>query len=61
MCVNMIANHWLMMWEPRSITETHPRSIADVVLARPVGWRFWTDARKRRLLSAETHENDTSP
>lgn len=27
MYVNMIVNHWPMMWEPHSITETHPRSI----------------------------------
>ena len=54
MYVNMIVNHWLMMWELRPITEAHLRSIAGVVLAGPISWRFWTDARQRRLLSAAT-------
>jgi len=35
MYVNMIANHWLMMWELHSITEAHLRSITGVVLAGP--------------------------
>ncbi|MEV8631972.1 DUF6082 family protein [Streptosporangium sp. NPDC051023] len=54
MYVNMIVNHWLMMWELRAITEAHLRAISVVVLGGPVGWRFWTDARERRLLSAST-------
>ncbi|MER7207510.1 DUF6082 family protein [Streptosporangium sp. NPDC000239] len=54
MYVNMIVNHWLMMWELRAITEAHLRSVAAVVLAGPMGWRFWTDARRRRLVSAGT-------
>lgn len=51
---HMYVNHWLMMWELRSITETQLRSVAGVVLSGPIGWRFWADARQRRLLSAGT-------
>ncbi|MGW4420880.1 DUF6082 family protein [Streptosporangium sp. NPDC004631] len=54
MYVNMIVNHWLMMWELRAITEAHLRAVSAVVLSGPVGWRFWTDTRKRRTLSAGT-------
>ncbi|MEV4746331.1 DUF6082 family protein [Streptosporangium sp. NPDC049248] len=54
MYVNMIVNHWLMMWELRSITEAHLRAVSSVVLSGPIGWKFWTDVRERRTLSAGT-------
>ncbi|MFI7690643.1 DUF6082 family protein [Nonomuraea sp. NPDC049655] len=50
--VNMILNHWLLMWELRSITEAHLREIAATVLAGPIGRDFWRQARTLRTTSA---------
>lgn len=54
MYVNMIINHWLLMWELNSITERHLREISRVVLSGEIGHRFWTAGRKLRMVSAGT-------
>ncbi|MFI9593703.1 DUF6082 family protein [Nonomuraea sp. NPDC052265] len=50
--VNMILNHWLLMWELRSITEAHLREVAATVLAGPIGGGFWRQVRALRMTSA---------
>jgi Family of unknown function (DUF6082) len=54
MYVNMIINHWLLMWELNAITEQHLRAIASVVLSGEIGHRFWSDGRELRMASAGT-------
>ncbi|WP_328854126.1 DUF6082 family protein [Microbispora hainanensis] len=54
MYVNMIFNHWLLMWELRAITETHLREISRTVLEGPIGRRFWQDVRALRMSSSGT-------
>ncbi|GAA4633133.1 hypothetical protein GCM10023196_069480 [Actinoallomurus vinaceus] len=54
MYVNMIINHWLLMWELNAITEEHLRAIARVVLSGEIGHRFWSDGRDLRMASAGT-------
>ncbi|MEU7880084.1 DUF6082 family protein [Microbispora bryophytorum] len=55
MYVNMIINHWLLMWELRAITETHLREISRTVLEGPIGRKFWHDVRALRISSTGTH------
>ncbi|GAA0969240.1 hypothetical protein GCM10009555_015960 [Acrocarpospora macrocephala] len=54
MYVNMIVNHWLLMWELRSITEPHLRAVARTVIEGPIGRKFWEDVRDLRIASAGT-------
>jgi Family of unknown function (DUF6082) len=54
MYVNMIINHWLLMWELSAITEQHLRAIANVVLSGEIGHRFWSDGRELRMASVGT-------
>jgi Family of unknown function (DUF6082) len=54
MYVNMIINHWLLMWELNAITEQHLRAIASVVLSGEIGHRFWSDGRELRMASVGT-------
>ncbi|MEO3857593.1 DUF6082 family protein [Acrocarpospora sp. B8E8] len=54
MYVNMIVNHWLLMWELRSITEPHLRAVARTVLEGAIGYEFWRDARSLRTTSSGT-------
>ena len=54
MYVNQIVNHWLTMWELRSITEPHLREVAQTVLAGPYGQKYWSEVRELRMTSAST-------
>jgi hypothetical protein len=52
MYINLIIEHWRMMCEFGSMTETHLRSVAHIVLIGEPGRRFWANGRELRLRSA---------